>query len=52
MPLSVVSEAGATALGGPGKTPLVAAVETKDEDRPLRIKLTGGEGFRLTDIAA
>ena len=38
--------------GVPGKTPLVAAVETNGEGHPLRIKLTVVEGFRTTDIAA
>ena len=38
--------------GAPGKTPLVAAVETNGEGHPLRIKLTVVEGFRTADIAA
>ena len=38
--------------GAPGKTPFVAAVETNDEGRPLRMKVTVVEGLRLTEIAA
>ena len=38
--------------GAPAKTPFVAAVETNDEGRPLRMKLTVVEGFRTTEIAA
>ena len=38
--------------GVPGKTPFVAAIETNDEGHPLRMKLTGVEGFRLSEIAA
>ena len=37
--------------GAPGKTPFVAAVETNEAGHPQRVKLTGGEGFRFTEIA-
>ena len=53
MPISGASEAGGKrGRGAPGKTPLVAAVETNAEGHPLRMKLTVVEGFRTTDIAA
>ena len=38
--------------GAPGKPPFVAAVQTNDEGHPRRMKLTGVEGFRTTEIAA
>ena len=38
--------------GVPGKTPVVAAVQTNELRHPLRMKLTVVEGFRLTEIAA
>ncbi len=37
--------------GAPGKTPIVAAVETTPEGRPVRIKLRRVKGFRKTEIA-
>ena len=37
--------------GAPAKTPIVAAVETTAEGRPVRIKLRRVKGFRKTEIA-
>ncbi len=37
--------------GAPAKTPIVAAVETTPEGRPVRIKLRRVKGFRKTEIA-
>jgi hypothetical protein len=36
--------------GGPGKVPLIAAVETPAEGRPVRLKLRRVKGFRKTEI--
>ncbi len=38
--------------GASGKTPFVAAVETNEQEHPLRVTLTVVEGFRLTEVAA
>ena len=38
--------------GAPGKTPVLAAVETNEAGHRLRMKLTVVEGFRLSEIAA
>ncbi len=38
--------------GAPGKTPFVAAVETKEAGHPQRVTLTVVEGFRVTEVAA
>ena len=38
--------------GSPGKTPIVAAVETTLEGKPIRLKLRRVKGFRRTDIVS
>ena len=38
--------------GAPAKAPFVAAVQTNDEEHPLRMKLTVVEGFRTTEIVS
>src|ERR1700738_3455580 len=37
--------------GSPGKTPIVAAVETTPEGKPIRLKLRRVKGFRRAEIA-
>lgn len=37
--------------GSPGKTPIVAAVETTPEGKPIRLKLRRVNGFRRSEIA-
>jgi transposase-like protein len=37
--------------GSPGKTPIVAAVETTPERKPIRLKLRRVKGFRRAEIA-
>lgn len=36
--------------GAAGKTPFIAAVETDDDNKPLRIKLSKVKGFRLAEV--
>src|SRR6516165_6258388 len=38
--------------GSPGKTPIVAAVETTPERKPIRLKLRRVKGFRRAEIAS
>ena len=38
--------------GSPGKTPIVAAVETTPEGKPIRLKLRRVKGFRRAEIAS
>jgi len=38
--------------GSPGKTPIVAAVETTPEGKPIRLKLRRVKGFRRAEITA
>ncbi len=38
--------------GSPGKTPIVAAVETTLEGKPIRLKLRQVKGLRRTDIVS
>ena len=38
--------------GSPGKTPIVAAVETTPQGQPIRLKLRRVKGFRCADITA
>src|SRR5260370_21098387 len=37
--------------GSPGKTPIVAAMETPPEGKPIRLKLRRVKGFRRAEIA-
>src|SRR2546427_8252993 len=37
--------------GSPGKTPIVAAVETTPHGKPIRLKLRRVKGFRPAEIA-
>ena len=38
--------------GSPGKTPIVAAVETTPQGKPIRLKLRRVKGFRRAEITA
>jgi hypothetical protein len=38
--------------GSPGKTPIVAAVETTPQGKPIRLKLRRVKGFRHAEITA
>ena len=40
-----------TGRGSPGKTPIVASVETTPEGKPIRLKLRRVKGFRRAEIA-
>jgi hypothetical protein len=47
-----VDDGGKRGRGSPGKTPIVAAVETTPQGQPMRLKLRRVRGFRCSEITA